>query len=76
MCVQRNIHEHVAAKKQCFTYSYVCACARVVLLIQHATHRHIVIYGFYDSTKIFGHYPTNGTIFGRKKKLLNMECVL
>jgi hypothetical protein len=25
--------------------------------------------------KIFPHYPINGTIFGKKKKLLNMKCV-
>ena len=56
-----------------FVYVCVCAsaCARVALLTQNETHRHIAISGLHH---IFRHYLINGTIFG--KKLLELKYVL
>jgi hypothetical protein len=49
-----------------------CAYARVALLIQHATPRHIVICDL-CSWPYFSTSPINGAIFG--KKLLNIKYV-
>jgi hypothetical protein len=43
----------------------VYACARVALLIQHATRRHIAIFDFWLH-HILLHYLINGTIFWKK----------
>ena len=48
-------------------------CARVALIIQHATRRHIAICGLSECTKFFG-ILINGTIFG--KTLINIKCVV
>ena len=42
-----------------------CACSSVALLIQHVTHRHIAIWGFWLH-RTFRHYLINGTIFVKK----------
>ena len=52
--------------------AWVCACAHVALLIQHATRRHVVICDLWLH-HIFRHYLINGTIFG--KMLLDVKCV-
>jgi hypothetical protein len=46
----------------------VCACARVALIIQHATHRHIAIYGFSGST-YFWTLSHTGHNFEKKRLL-------
>ena len=51
-----------------------CTCARVALLIQHATLRHIVICGLSGSTTFFWRYLIIDTIF-EKKKLWNIKRV-
>jgi hypothetical protein len=97
MCVQGNTHEHVAAKKQCLTYSYVCAHARVGECVRTSVCVCVCVWvgvGGYTDTGVclracsltnpicnappychlrslwlhqdFGHYLTNGKIFGKK----------
>jgi hypothetical protein len=52
----------------------VCACARVPLIIKHATRRHIVICCLSCLHQIFRHYLIKAR-FLEKKKLLNIKFV-
>ena len=55
--------------------NYLFECVSVALGIQLAVHvRHIGICGLPRSTVFF--YVINGTIFEKKKRLLNTKCVL
>jgi hypothetical protein len=49
------------------------ACARVALLIQHATDHHIPCGLWFQH--IFWHYLINGTIFGKKKVTEHKICI-
>ena len=55
------------------TRTRVCACARVALLIQHATRICHVFCGLSGSTIFLQHHLINGTILG--KKSLKIKCV-
>jgi hypothetical protein len=50
-----------------------CACARVALIIQHATRRHIANCDLWFHHILFDIISIKGAIFG--KKLLNIKCV-
>jgi hypothetical protein len=73
VCVFARAYSCVRALVGVCARDGTCACARVALLIQHSTRRHIVICGLSGSTILFRHYFVNGTIFG--KRLLNIKCV-
>jgi hypothetical protein len=50
-----------------------CVYARVALLVQHATHHHIITCGLSWLHLHVRHYVIRGTIFG--KKLLDIKCI-
>jgi len=75
-------HKHYIEARSCKTllqwtsdkYYIVCVC--VALVIQHAMSIcHVVICGLPYSTIFFPHYLKHGTIFGKKKMLLNTKRV-
>jgi hypothetical protein len=73
--ISRRVHETIAVVEKQYTFLCVCgwvgararACtfARVTLLIQHATRRHIAICGLQAPQR-----------HGFQKKLLNIKCVI
>ena len=53
VCVSGCVHGCVWVGVCMGARARACACARVALLVQHATRRHIVIFGLSDSTICF-----------------------
>jgi hypothetical protein len=67
----------VALEKQLNIKPTHSECVFIALDIQHARRmRHMVMFGLSAFTTFFPHYLTTGTIFEKKKKLLNLKCVL
>jgi len=61
----------------CVWCECVCVCVCVALGIQHAMRIRRIICGLPHSTTFFPHYLINGTIFERKKKVLEHKmCVI
>ena len=73
VCTRVRVCLHACEYIDVRARALACACARVALLIQHATCHHITLLRPLWLYHIFQHYLTKGGIFG--KKLLNIKYV-